>query len=60
MKLIRCKVMGEVDSTKCYNCYSNHLSGESFPSRVLCKSSNVEEELSMEDNEPVLELENVA
>lgn len=49
MKLIQCKLMGEVDSEKCYNCYSNHLASVQYPSRVMCKQENVVEEISLEN-----------
>jgi hypothetical protein len=48
MKIIRCSVMGEVNSVKCYDCFTNALSGENYSTRVLCKKRNVVEEVSME------------
>ena len=61
MKIISCKVMGEVDSGKCYNCFSNGLSGESFSTRVLCKKNNVTDEMSLSpDRESFNMLEAVA
>ncbi len=47
MKILQCKIMGEVDNSKCYECFTNHLNAESHPSRVLCKKINVIEEVSV-------------
>lgn len=58
MKLLRCKIMKDVDNGKCYSCFTNGLSEESHVSRVLCKKANIIEEISLDARqEPVLVLE---
>lgn len=47
MKLFQCRQMGEVNNLKCYDCFTNHLANESYPTRVLCKRSNIKEEISL-------------
>lgn len=51
MKIIRCKIMGEMDNNKCYDCFSNGLADETFHTRVMCKQQNVVEEITV--NSPV-------
>lgn len=61
MKLFRCKIMGDVDNSKCYSCFTNALSSETHNTRVICKRQNVVEEISLDiKSEPVLALEEVA
>ena len=57
MKLITCKIMGEVSSMKCFDCFANKLFNQSFSTRVLCKKENVTEEIMLERDveQPILE-----
>ena len=59
MKILRCKVMGEVDNMKCYDCFTNCLSDQTHASRVLCKRINVVEEVSAspKSDQPAMALE---
>ena len=48
MKIFKCKIMGDVSNTQCYDCFTNSMGNQSLPSRVVCKSSNVTEEVAVE------------
>ena len=62
MKLFKCKKMGDVSNVQCYDCFTNGLSKESYPSRVLCKRGNIEGEITVdsEAEQPALVLDQTA
>lgn len=49
MKMYKCKIRGTVDSDGCFMCFSQMGENKEFPSRVLCKTKNVTEEIRVQE-----------
>lgn len=50
MKMYKCKIRGTVDSEGCFMCFNQMGEEKEFPSRVLCKTKNVVEEVQVQED----------
>jgi hypothetical protein len=48
MKMYKCKLMGVVDSDGCYTCFMSKQNKDQCVSRVLCKKTNILEEMDIQ------------
>lgn len=57
MKMYKCKIKGAVDTEGCYTCFMTTKDEREYPSRVLCKTANIVEEMEVVEEVKVVEEE---